>query len=500
VEVNVERQEPLMEITAAVYCRISRVRRKDGKEETLGVERQEPPCRELAARKGWTVQEPIFIDNDLSAYSGKRRPAYEEMLKAVRDGRMQAIIAWDADRLTRQPVENEAIIDLADRYGTQLATVRGEYDLATSSGRLHFRLKGAIARAESEQRSERLKLKYDQMAKAGEAKNAGVRAFGYERDGVTVREDEAALLREAGRRLVAGDSARAVIADWDRRGIRTVTGKPWSATSLRRALLSPRVAGLRQHRGEVVGDASWPAILDRDTWEKVKAIYGDPARKRGGHPYSYLLTGGLARCGKCGTTLDDGTVAADGAALIAWPSERRPGYACPDPRRGGCYGTFAYAEPLESHVADAVLTALAGPGLDRARRKGGGRDDEVRRLTAQRDADKAALDRAANAHFLEHTIEYGTYLRIRDELLARIQRAETELARRHGTEALVGLPSDPEKLRAEWDDDRRTSVDRRRAILRAVLDAVIVHPAGPTPKGRFGRVFDPDRVELCWKA
>jgi site-specific DNA recombinase len=487
-----------MEITAAAYCRISRVRRKDGKEETLGVERQEPPCRDLAARKGWKVAE-VYVDNDLSAYSGKRRPAYEEMLKAVRDGRVQAIIAWDADRLTRQPVENEQIIDLADRYGIQLATVRGEYDLATSSGRLHFRLKGAIARAESEQRSERLKLKYDQMAAAGQVKNAGIRAFGYERDGVTVRPDEAELLREAASRMVAGDSARSIIASWDGRGIRTPTGKPWSATALRRALTSPRVAGLRQHRGEIIGEASWPAILDRHTWEQVRAIYGDLKRKRGGHPYTYLLTGGLARCGKCATTLDDGTVAADGAPLIAWPSERKPGYSCPDPRRGGCYGVFQLAEPLESHVVEAVLTALAGPGLDRARRKGGG-NDETRRLAAQRDADKAALDRAANAHFLEHTIDYGQYLRIRDELMGRIQRAENELARRHGTEALVGLPSDPDKLRAEWNDDTKTSVDRRRAILRALLDAVIVHPVGTagTP-GRFGKVFNRDRVELVWK-
>jgi site-specific DNA recombinase len=489
-----------MEPIAAVYCRISRVRRKDGKEETLGVERQEPPCRELAARKGWEVAE-VYTDNDLSAYSGKRRPAYEEMLKAVRDGRVQAILAWDADRLTRQPVENEQIIDLADRYGIQLATVRGEYDLATSSGRLHFRLKGAIARAESEQRAERLKLKYDQLAAAGEVKNAGIRAFGYERDGVTVRIDEAVVLQDAARRMVAGDSARAILADFDRRGIRTPTGKPWSATSLRRVLTSPRVAGLRQHRGEVVGEASWPAILDRPVWEQVCAIYGDPTRKRGGHPYSYLLTGGLARCGRCATILDDGTVAADGAPLIAWPSERKPGYSCPDPRRGGCYGVFQLAEPLEAHVADAVLSALAGPGLDRARRAGGGNDQETRRLAAQRDADKAALDRAANAHFLERTLTYGQYLHVRDELLARIQRAEAELARRHGTDALVGLPSDPEALRAEWDDDTRTSVDRRRAILRACLDAVIVLPVGTAGQpGRFGKVFNPDRVELVWKA
>ncbi len=482
--------------TAAAYCRISRVRRKDGELETLGVERQEPPCRELAARKGWEVLEPVYVDNDLSAYSGKRRPSYEEMVKAVKEGRVQAIIVWDADRLTRQPVENEEIIDLAERYGVLLATVRGDYDLATSSGRLHFRIKGAIARAESEQKSERLRLKYDQMAQAGEVKNAGIRAFGYERDGLTVREDEAELLRDAAERMIAGESARAILASWDADGVRTPTGKRWSATALRRAIISPRVAGLRQHRGKVVGKAPWPAILKEDSWEQVCAIYGDPSRKRGGHPYTYLLTGGVARCGKCGTRLDDGTVAADGAALIARPARRKPAYECPEPRRGGCRGVSMLAEALERHVAEDVLTALAGPALDKARRKGGGRDDGARRLRAQRDADKDALNRAADAHFLEHTLDYGQYLRIRDELMARITRADTELARRNGTEALAGLPSDPDKLRAEWD---AASVDRRRAIVRAVLDSVIIGPYPGPAKGRWGNVFDPDRVEIRWK-
>ncbi|HYT26499.1 MAG TPA: hypothetical protein VEP73_08490, partial [Actinomycetota bacterium] len=71
-----------------------------------------------------------------------------------------------------------------------------------------------------------------------------------------------------------------------------------------------------------------------------------------------------------------------------------------------------------------------------------------------------------------------------------------ELARRNGTEALAGLPSDPDKLRAEWD---AASVDRRRAIVRAVLDSVIIGPYPGPAKGRWGNVFDPDRVEIRWK-
>src|SRR5919201_1731578 len=113
-------------VPAAIYCRISRVR--DGS--TLGVDRQEPPTRLLCERLGWKV-ERVFVDNDLSAYHHKRRPDFEELLAWARDGHIRAIAAWDADRLTRQPRENEDLIDLAERYGIRLATVTGEYDLAT---------------------------------------------------------------------------------------------------------------------------------------------------------------------------------------------------------------------------------------------------------------------------------------------------------------------------------------------------------------------------------
>ncbi|HYT25990.1 MAG TPA: recombinase family protein, partial [Actinomycetota bacterium] len=71
-------------LSAAIYVRISRDR--EGRQ--IGVRNQEPPCRELATRLGWTVGR-VFIDNDLTAYHERRRPEYEEMLAYVRDGRVR---------------------------------------------------------------------------------------------------------------------------------------------------------------------------------------------------------------------------------------------------------------------------------------------------------------------------------------------------------------------------------------------------------------------------
>ncbi|MGH3800706.1 MAG: recombinase family protein [Pseudonocardiaceae bacterium] len=135
---------------AAIYVRISR--------DKVGVERQEADCRELAGRLGWTVAE-VFADNDLSAYSGKRRPRYCAMLEAVRAGRVEAVLAWHTDRLHRSPVELEDYITACNESrDVPTHTVQaGPLDLSTPSGRMVARQLGAVARYESEHRSERVR-------------------------------------------------------------------------------------------------------------------------------------------------------------------------------------------------------------------------------------------------------------------------------------------------------------------------------------------------------
>ena len=82
---------------AAVYARIS----SDQEGTALGVKRQLADCRKLAGELGWPVAEE-YVDNDLSAFSGKRRPGYERMLADVAEGSRDAVIVYHLDRLTRR--------------------------------------------------------------------------------------------------------------------------------------------------------------------------------------------------------------------------------------------------------------------------------------------------------------------------------------------------------------------------------------------------------------
>ncbi|MGZ6528310.1 MAG: recombinase family protein, partial [Actinomycetota bacterium] len=73
--------------------------------------RQEADCRDLVARREWAVA-GVYVDDDRSAYSGKPRPGYEELIADLKAGRINAVVAWHPDRLHRSPRELEDFIDL----------------------------------------------------------------------------------------------------------------------------------------------------------------------------------------------------------------------------------------------------------------------------------------------------------------------------------------------------------------------------------------------------
>lgn len=309
---NPQTEQPL---PVAIYTRISRDREGAG----LGVDRQEADCRALAEKLGWEVV-AVYVDNDVSAYSGVKRPQYREMLDAVRAGEIRGIVAWHTDRLHRRLVELEELVTVAEAHSLQIRTVTsGDLDLSTSSGRMVARVLGSMAQHEVEHSRERVKRAKKQAAEEGKYRG-GPRPFGFEKDGVTVREREAVLIREASRAILNGRSLASISREWNDRGLTGTFGKPWSYNNLRDMLLRPRNAGLLarglpgrkgrettepawSYEADVIGDAEWPAIVDRDEWRALIALLADPARRNSLNTEPRWFGSGLYVCGKCGAKL-----------------------------------------------------------------------------------------------------------------------------------------------------------------------------------------------------
>ena len=480
-----------------IYVRISQDRTGAG----LGVERQEDDCRALCERRGWTVAD-TYVDNDMSATSGRPRPEWQRLLGDVEAGAIGGIAVWHIDRLTRRPAELENVITLAERHGLTLGTVTGDVDLGTPTGKLVARILGAAARNETETKMSRQRREREQAAKAGKVHTGGARAYGFKTDRVTVAEAEADIIRECAQRVLAGESLGSVCRDLEARDVRTpITlrktkdGQPipnghWQARTLRRLLASARISGRREHLprdsypgntrpivGEITAKkAVWPAIISPADSDRLRKLLSNPDRnKNTGTRRSYLLTSVLY-CGRCGQS------------MVGRPREGVPRYICmniPGSRR--CGRMVAGCATTDEYVRDLVLVALEDPAL---------RD----RLTQQRDADPALVESAERDQrklielaeaWAEDALPIGEWKAARGIVEERLARTERRIARMSGPDPLSGFVGTFDEMRQRWDEK---NVSQRRAVVAAVLEKVIVNPADTSIR------WDRDRFEPVWRA
>lgn len=470
---------------AAIYARISR----DAAGDELGVTRQRKDCEALVAKRGWGVVE-TFIDNDVSAFdSRKRRPEYQRLVDGMKANLFDVVVVWHPDRLHRSTRELEDFIDLIEATGTQIVTVTaGEYDLSTSEGRLVARMVGAVARKESEDKSRRLRRKHVEIAEQGRW-GGGTVTYGYVRkvDGQpTIDRAAATVVKEAARRVLAGETLYSICTDFTHRNVPTAKGGPWRTPTLKHILTTPTVAGLRSHRGKVSGEAVWKPILDETTWRQVCAVLNDPSKARGSRPVrSYLLTGGLARCGVCG-----GPLYAQRRSKTHSNSGARTYYCVPGTDKSGCGKIMCSAEPLEQEVFNRLKRKI-----DVAQYAHQYKASE-RQVTAETAAENELLSVEQQQEQLavlwaDGQLSMTEWQAAKARLTARLDRVQEQQATNVQGQAAKKMLKEVKDLETEWES---WSFDKRRAALELFVKTVTVKPAL-----RRGRIFDRDRVEVEWR-
>jgi site-specific DNA recombinase len=463
---------------AVVYTRMSKDRAGAG----LGVDRQRQDCADLAEHLGWHIV-AHHSDNDLSAYSGKPRPGYRALLADLEQGRADAVIVWHTDRLHRRPVELEQYIDVCDPRGVITQTVKaGPLDLATPSGRMVARMLGSAGRYEVEHMIERQQAAKLQAATSGRWKG-GRRPFGYEADGVTIRESEASEVRKATDELLAGMSLHAIARGWNARGVTTSTGGPWKPTEVRKLLARPRNAGLMEHRGEVIGAAQWPAIVDEPLWQAARAmVYDDSRRTTTGNARRWL-GGGLYLCGVCEAPL---------RATTAGTGGRGPGFAAAYRCEQGAH-VVRRCEALDAFVEGVAVERLSrndAVELGRAAVTVDAASVHVERLAVKARLDEL-VDLFAAGQITGQQMERGS-----TTLRANLADLDGKLAAAAGTSALDGIAG-PDAA-GIWPT---LDLSRRRAIVDTLM-VVTVHraPKGRPPGWRAGEsYFDPRAVDIEWR-
>ena len=455
----------------AIYTRIS----DDPDRASTSTKIQERDCRALADRNGWQVAE-VYTDRDLSAFTGKvRRPAFERLLDDLAAGHADGVICWRLDRLARNHADFGRLHAALEHADATLVSVHEQFDSATPAGEFVVSMLIGMARMESHGIALRVRARLADKASKGELHRSGRRPFGYQPDQLHPDPAEAEIVVELAQRVLRGESLRSLAADLNRRGIKTTGGRDWYPHNLRRMLTSPRLAAIRVHRGVRVAPGQWTPVLDVATHELLVSVL---ARQGRGRPPTRLLTG-LLICDVCASRLS------------SHPQPRGDRYVCrTGPGLPGCGKVAVLADPADAAVTELVLDALAGPDLVETLRSTG--DANAAEILARLEADERALEEAAQARFVDRTLDHPEFLKVRGRLHARIATSRRQLDRLAGAGALAGVPKAAEELRTAW---AQWPLERRRAVLAAALVEVRVRPTGST-----GGVFDAGRrLDPRWR-
>jgi DNA invertase Pin-like site-specific DNA recombinase len=444
-----------------IYCRIS----LDATGEELGVTRQLEDCAALAKSLGWPVVE-IYTDNDISASSGKVRPAYRAMLNAIKAGEIEAVIAWHPDRLYRKLRDLEELIEVAEQQRITIRTVRaGEFDLGTPTGKMLARILASVSAGEGDIKSDRWKRSVRQRRERGDQPGMGPRLFGYNRDG-TVNEAEAEHVRALVDDILDGVPIIRATHRLNERGARTTLDNLWSRPSVAKYLRNGRIAGRSTLNGDTVGHGTWPAIVDEETFEQVQTILDARRGTVPQRPRVALLLG-IIYCDLCGSRLVTGGRAARGNGTKVRT------YRCSTmPASGGCGRVSILAEPVED-VAEAAARAAA-------------RDPRV----LARVQELAATATAANSEAVEleqRLTELEEQLDTPGVPVPAILRAMDRTRQR--LDEIRSLPqvAPVADLRGDWPTD----LARRARLIRSVIERIDIRPSA----GGRG-VFDPERIRV----
>ena len=273
--------QPKRTLRCAIYTRKSS---EEGLEQDFNsLEAQREACEAYIrsqAHEGWKALPARFDDGGFSGGS-LERPALQQLLVEIREKRLDVIVIYKIDRLTRSLMDFAKLADLFDQNGVSFVSVTQQFNTTTSMGRLMLNVLLSFAQFEREITGERIRDKIAASKKKG-MWMGGTVPIGYDVENrkLVVNHKDAETVRTLFRLYLEFGSVRKVWAEARRLNLRTAIrvssngiqtgGKPFCPGNIYNLLQSPYFIGRMPHKGQSYA-SSHPAIIDPETWEAVQA-------------------------------------------------------------------------------------------------------------------------------------------------------------------------------------------------------------------------------------
>ena len=332
-------------MNCAIYARVST---EEQAKEGYSIAAQKERLSSFAFSQDWDVLD-FYVDEGKSA-KDMDRPELQRLLKDIENKKVDVILVYRLDRLTRSVLDLYTLIQHFEKYGTAFKSATEVFDTTTPTGRMFITIVAALAQYERENLAERVKVGMEQKVREGEWRG-GIRPYGYDQPNgeLVVNPDEARVVKMIYDLYLSGKGFRNIAKHLNSLGYKSKSGTEWSTFPVGYILQNPIYTGvLRWHPGEDDAfeiESNVPAILDKETFEQVqKAIQ---ARKKVAprQATSNYVFSGYVRCARCG------------ASMIGKKTDQKKKwlyYVCTKRMHGLCNLPFLEEGLLETAFLEAV--------------------------------------------------------------------------------------------------------------------------------------------------
>ncbi|HKS80574.1 MAG TPA: recombinase family protein [Candidatus Acidoferrales bacterium] len=280
-----------------LYTRVSSRNQAETEYSSLETQRErlEAYCH---SQENYTIHR-VYEDGGYSADS-LDRPALKQMLRDIREGKLNCILAYKIDRLTRSVKDFHQLMELFDRYGVKFVSVTQSLDTQNPMGRLLRNILLDFAQFEREMTADRTRDKMYQRAQKG-LWNGGNVPYGYavESKKLVVNPEEAPRVRFMFQRFADNPSLSRLREELHRRGWYARSQKPWSKSALDMILRNPVYCGcvrFNEHRFK----GEHQPVIEEPLFVKAKSLRRDRGHCVTKQSRVFLLKG-LIRCSDCGS-------------------------------------------------------------------------------------------------------------------------------------------------------------------------------------------------------
>lgn len=291
-------------LMCAIYTRKSTEEGLEKEYNTLDA--QYDACRSYIrsqASNGWEIIPKRYDDG---GYSGGNvnRPGLRELQADIVAGRVNIVVVYKIDRLSRSLCDFADLSKLFEKHGVSFVSVTQQIDTSSAAGRMMLGILFSFAQFEREICSDRIRDKIYATIKKG-IWVGGPTPFGYrlENKNLIVDAQTAEVVKRMFKRYIATGSALRVSREMNALGFRRNGGGKWNPRQVARILRNCNYIGMiRSARTGEMFEGRFDAIIEKATWDKVQKIFDESHPDQGDAPRreTTAVLRGILKCGTCG--------------------------------------------------------------------------------------------------------------------------------------------------------------------------------------------------------